>query len=104
MNSCSYNLFSGYVIKPCLLGFKEKGQYENIEIQLNAGESVYLITDGIPETRCSDGDFFGEGRLKEIIGSLTKADDPLEKIISEFTEATDNKFEDDISIIAIKFD
>lgn len=85
-----------------LIGFKEIGNYENCEIELKEGESAYLITDGIPETRCKNGDFFGEGRLKEIIESLSVADDPLEKIVTEFTEATDNRFEDDISIIAVK--
>jgi phosphoserine phosphatase RsbU/P len=85
-----------------LLGFKEIGDYENCELQLNKGESVYLITDGIPETRCTDGEFFGEDRLKEIIGSLSSTDDPLEKIISDFRSATNNKFEDDISIIAVR--
>ncbi len=87
-----------------LLGFKEAGNYENCEIQLNKGESVYLITDGIPETRCTDGDFFGEGRLKEIIGTLSTTDHPLDKIVSEFTAATNNTFEDDISIIAVRAD
>jgi len=85
-----------------LLGFKEIGNYENCEIELKQGESAYLITDGIPETRCTDGDFFGEGRLKEIIASLSPSDDPLENIVADFTDATDNIFEDDISIIALK--
>ncbi len=87
-----------------LLGFKEKSDYQNLEFRLNSGESIYLITDGIPETRRTDGDFFGEGGLKDIISSLTPIDDPLEKIITEFTSATENKFEDDISIIAIRAD
>ncbi|MDX1702176.1 MAG: PP2C family protein-serine/threonine phosphatase, partial [Melioribacteraceae bacterium] len=85
-----------------LLGFNESGQYEDCEIQLKPNESVYLITDGIPETRCTDGDFFGEGRLKTIISELSDMDDPLEKIVSIFKEATAEKFEDDISIIAVK--
>ena len=85
-----------------LIGFKEVGNYENCEIKLSEGESVYLITDGIPETRCTNGDFFGEGRLKEIIEKLSTTEDPLEKIVTEFTEATNNKFEDDISIIAVR--
>lgn len=87
-----------------LLGFKEVGNYENCEIQLSKGESVYLITDGIPETRQTDGEFFGEGKLKEIIGSLSSTDDPLEKIVSDFKIATNNVFEDDISIIAVRAD
>lgn len=85
-----------------LLGFKEVGDYQNCEIQLKKDEIIYLITDGIPETRCVDGDFFGEGRLKETIGKLTPSDDSLDKITQEFTTSTENKFEDDISIIAVK--
>ncbi|MCB0753417.1 MAG: SpoIIE family protein phosphatase, partial [Ignavibacteriae bacterium] len=54
-----------------LLGFKEVGEYKNIDVQLKSGESIYLITDGIPETRCTDGEFFGEKKLKEIITSLS---------------------------------
>ncbi len=85
-----------------LLGFKEIGKYEDIEIPIKKGDEFYIITDGIPETRCSDGEFFGEARLKKIIEQKNKEDDLLEKIINEFTNATKNKFEDDISIIAIK--
>jgi sigma-B regulation protein RsbU (phosphoserine phosphatase) len=85
-----------------LLGFRESGNYENSTIQLKKNESVYLITDGIPETRMMNGEFFGEGRLKDIIDSLSVDDDPLENIINEFSSSTDNNFEDDISIIAVK--
>ena len=85
-----------------LLGFKEVGDYENIEIPYKSGDEFYLITDGIPETRCTDGNFFGEARLKQIISQKDSNDDLLEKIINEFTDATQNKFEDDISIIGIK--
>lgn len=85
-----------------LLGFKESGNYEDCQLKLEKGETVYLITDGIPETRMTDGDFYGEGRLKDVILNLDSSDDPLDKIIEEFKSATDNKFEDDISIIAVK--
>lgn len=85
-----------------LIGFKETGSYEDCQLQLEKGETVYLITDGIPETRMTDGDFYGEGRLKDVISNLSSNDDPLENVIEDFKSATDNKFEDDISIIAIK--
>ncbi len=85
-----------------LLGFKEFGQYQNSEIALKKGESVYLITDGIPETRCSDGEFFGEGKLKQLIENLSQDEDPLLKIREDFIKETNSKFEDDVSIIAIK--
>ena len=87
-----------------LLGFKEVGEYKNIDVQLKSGESIYLITDGIPETRCTDGEFFGEEKLKKIIASLSPTDDPLNKITEDFTRSTAKNFEDDISIIAIKVD
>ncbi len=85
-----------------LLGFKEEGNYENCEFKLNAGESIYLITDGIPETRKTDGDFYGEERLKEIISNIKPTEDPLSKIVNDFEESTNKIFEDDISIIAVK--
>lgn len=85
-----------------LIGFKETGSYEDCQLKIEKGESVYLITDGIPETRMTNGDFYGEGRLKDVISNLNTSDDPLEKIIEDFKSATDNKFEDDISIIALK--
>ncbi len=85
-----------------LIGFKEVGDYEDIEIPINHGDEFFIITDGIPETRCTDGEFFGEARLKQIIEQKEKDDDLLDKIISEFTDATKNKFEDDISIIGIR--
>lgn len=88
--------------KGILIGFKEVGDYEDIEIHIKGGDEFYIITDGIPETRCADGEFFGEARLKQIIEQKDSKDDLLEKITTEFTDATKNKFEDDISIIALK--
>ncbi|MBK8944764.1 MAG: SpoIIE family protein phosphatase [Ignavibacteriae bacterium] len=85
-----------------LLGFKEIGNYQNIELPLNPGEAIYLITDGIPETRMTNGDFFGEGNLKQTIAQITQDEDPIDKIKSVFSNATAENFEDDISIIAIK--
>lgn len=85
-----------------LLGFKENGGYQNSEVPMKNNDIIYLITDGIPETRCTDGDFFGEGRLKQTIAEITNDEDPLERIENVFKKATADKFEDDISIIAVK--
>jgi len=85
-----------------LIGFKDVGDYEDIEIDIEENSEFYIITDGIPETRCTDGEFFGEPRLREIIKNRSSEEDMLKPIISEFTKATNNKFEDDVSIIAIK--
>jgi len=85
-----------------LIGFKEVGDYEDIEVAIEKDSEFYIITDGIPETRCTGGEFFGEPRLRDIIQKRKNEEDLLEPIISEFTEATNKKFEDDISIIAIK--
>ncbi|PID62425.1 MAG: response regulator [Ignavibacteriae bacterium] len=85
-----------------LIGFSETSKYENIEVKIKKGDFVYIITDGIPETRCTDGEFFGQERLTGIIDSLAHSDEILEKIKTNFIELTDNKFEDDISIIGIR--
>src|SRR5690606_28072298 len=49
--------------KGLLLGFVEKGDYQDIEIVLNKDDILFLITDGIIETRNADGEMFGEEKL-----------------------------------------
>lgn len=53
--------------------------FEEREIQLGAGDTVVLYTDGVVEARTAGGDQFGEERLREVIGSAAGA--PPEEVI-----------------------
>ncbi len=85
-----------------LLGFAEQGNYEDISIKLNSGDFLICVTDGIIESRNSAGEQFGSYRLMEILNKINSEDDPMEIIKKEFENFTENKFEDDISLIVIK--
>ncbi len=85
-----------------LLGFAEHGNYEDISIKLNFGDFLICVTDGIIESRNSAGEQFGSYRLMEILKNINSEDDPMDILKREFETFTDNKFEDDISLIVIK--
>jgi len=86
-----------------LLGFNEEGDYKDIVIELNKDESIYLISDGIIESRNpGTGEQFGKDRLIDVINRTKPSDDSLEKIKKEFSEYTSGKYEDDVSLLCIK--
>jgi sigma-B regulation protein RsbU (phosphoserine phosphatase) len=84
-----------------LLGFSEDGKFEVATIKLNKGDSVYLVTDGIMESRNSAGEAFGRSKFHEILSSNSTTDD-FQKLKQEFNTFTGGRFEDDISVINIK--
>jgi len=85
-----------------LLGFAEFGNYEDTSIKLNTGDVIFLITDGIIESRNQIGEQFGSDRLEETVKN-SKPDQKSLIILKEvFNNFTEGKFEDDISIISIK--
>jgi serine phosphatase RsbU (regulator of sigma subunit) len=68
---------------------------------LNSGDELFLITDGIIESRNAEG----QGLEIEGLQSLIKQnenDDSVEFIKNKFTEFTNGNYEDDVSMIYIK--
>jgi sigma-B regulation protein RsbU (phosphoserine phosphatase) len=85
-----------------LLGFAEDGNYEDITIEMRLGDCLFLVTDGIIETRNAGGEQFGAKKLDEVLKNISSGGNPLEIIKKEFINYTESKFEDDISLITIK--
>ncbi len=84
-----------------LLGFTEDGHYDDVNITLLANEEIFVLTDGIIESRDIKGESIENERLIDII--LKKEDnDSLKFIVSSVEKLTNNKFEDDTTIICIK--
>lgn len=88
--------------KGMLLGFSYEGLYEDTTIQLKENDSIFLITDGILESRNNSGEQYGKDRLLEFIKTIPKEADPLTAVKENFSAFTGSKFEDDISLITIK--
>ena len=87
--------------KGLLLGFTSEGNYEDVTINLNPTDCIYMVTDGIIESRNPGGDQFGTTRLNDVIKSISPGDNAIERLKQEFDEFTGKKYEDDISLIRI---
>ena len=82
-----------------LLGFSMENKYVDQEIQLSKGDEIYMLTDGILETRDNDGIPLESHGFIDIIkekGNL------LSNIKSKVIDITEEHLEDDVSIISIK--
>jgi len=49
------------------LGLIQNCKFQEQAVTLNPGEALFIYSDGLPEARNENGDFFGEGRLKNIL-------------------------------------
>jgi sigma-B regulation protein RsbU (phosphoserine phosphatase) len=85
-----------------LLGFNKSGDYDDYEIQLNSGDEIFLVTDGITEARNKAGELYGQDRLIEFINNMNPAEDSIEQIKKEIFDFTGGDFDDDVSLITVK--
>ncbi len=85
-----------------LLGFTAAGDYKDVSLNLNTGDYILMLSDGITESRNPEGEQFGSKRFFEVLKEMKPDENPLEKIKEEFKTFTNEKFEDDISLIIIK--
>ncbi|MHB8930413.1 MAG: SpoIIE family protein phosphatase [Melioribacteraceae bacterium] len=85
-----------------LLGFSKSGEYEDIELKLESGDELFLVTDGITEARNKSGELYGEERLMQFIGGLDHDSDSLEQLQKEIFDYTGGEMDDDVSVIAVK--
>lgn len=84
-----------------LLGFSKDGHYETVNVSLLNEDELFVLTDGIIESRDVEGQPIENERLIELI--LNKGDnDSLKYIESSVSKLTNNVFEDDTTIICIK--
>ncbi len=88
--------------KGLLLGFSEDGNYEDVNIDVKPNDYIFLITDGIIESRNeeSKSPFGTEGIKRAVLNS--RDDNKLEAIFKEFRTFTKGNYEDDISLIVIR--
>lgn len=102
LKSSKTNEVSQIQSKGLLLGFVEQGNFQDISIELNKDDILFVITDGIIETRNLEGEMFGEERLMKIISETSSDSDYLNEIKNYVKNFSNESFEDDISMISIK--
>lgn len=89
-----------------VIGGIDEIQYTEYEIDLNAGDMIFLYTDGVTEANDNYNEFYGQNRLKEIINknkneSLSDIINEINKDIGEF--CNDSEQFDDTTMLIIKY-
>jgi len=87
--------------KGMLLGFSANGFFEDKEIQMSENDMLVLFTDGIIESRGPNGAPLEAEGLVKLVGNLSNSEDPLSLLKSQINSFTNQKFEDDTSLITI---
>jgi sigma-B regulation protein RsbU (phosphoserine phosphatase) len=82
--------------------FAELASVDRI-VQLDAGDSLFLYTDGVTDARSADG-FFGEDRLRDTLMSCagSSADDVVKAIDRSLNEFHGGKPRDDIAFVVLR--
>ena len=89
------------------LGVLPDGQYKERTIQLQPGEFLLLLTDGIPESQNRSMDFYGDNTLRCLLADMDTASmnaaAVLDAVLDEVRRFTDGApQQDDITAVAIK--
>ena len=83
----------------------EMRPYDMREIELAAGETLLLASDGLGEVRDADGQFFQDGRLRSSIDGLRgrSAQGFVHGLLEDATRfRSGDSWPDDVSLIAIR--
>ncbi|HVT03267.1 MAG TPA: SpoIIE family protein phosphatase [Thermoanaerobaculia bacterium] len=87
-----------------LLGMFPRAQYRNQILEMGAGDSLVLFTDGVTEAESSDGVEFGSPKIAAAIRNRhgSTASDVAEGLQNAiFTHTTDHSLEDDLTLVVV---
>ena len=71
-----------------MIGAREGVRYRDYEIQLEPGDAVFVYTDGVPEVKNAENDFFGLERTEQ---ALNAADgQSADAVLASVRQATDD--------------
>lgn len=83
----------------------ERGKtYPSWTRQLAPDEALYLVTDGIAESRRPNGDFFGDARLHEVLAEANDLHDSASEAVLMRLESwlRPNAMDDDVTILSLR--
>ena len=87
-----------------VLGVFPDAELRDTSLRLMPGEALVLYTDGVTEARSPDGDFFGEGRLRDLLSSCSGCDAAtfarrIKGVVLDFQEGYPR---DDLAILVLR--
>jgi serine phosphatase RsbU (regulator of sigma subunit) len=89
------------------LGIVETNGYRQKSLPLRRGDVVVFVTDGIPEAQNSNRVFFGDERLRNLLGTIDvddlSAGSILKKIVDDVRQFVGNSAQhDDMTAVVVK--
>jgi hypothetical protein len=89
-----------------VLGVLPDARYEQAQLEVSPGDLLVMYSDGLVEATNSQGQEYGEGRLRELLGTVTdkSANDIRRAILASFAAfsgAAD--LQDDLTIVVAQF-
>ena len=88
------------------IGMMADFPYSEIQVELQPGDLILLVSDGVVEARRADGDLFGFRRLEALLSEHDPAappEDLIAMIIDRVTQFVDGEEQnDDITIVVIR--
>jgi len=86
------------------LGVAREFAYEQSSVELGAGDTIFIYTDGLLEAKNSEGLFFGEQNLQAVLND-TKSNDPLtikSNVLTKLNAFVSGDFShDDVTFMAV---
>lgn len=81
-------------------------RYRDGRMRICSGDQLLLYTDGTTEARATDGRFFGEDGLRDAIMRIAPHgfEGTCDRLLAELDAFTDNHLDDDVAIVALRFD
>jgi len=85
-----------------LIGFAEDSKFEDSVIKLNLHDSIVVTTDGLIESKNENDEQYGIKNLSELLSRTKIEGDILIAVQKDFDEFTNEKYEDDVSLIVLR--
>lgn len=89
-----------------VLAGMEEMQYEQKEVMLKAGDTLFLYTDGVTEAKNKDQEMYGEGRLQNVLNARWQegTEELLAAVWEDVTvfQGREEQF-DDITMLAVRY-
>ncbi len=85
-----------------LLGVMGDPDFEDQELLLEPGDSLVLYTDGVPEGRRADGEFFGDDRmLASVDAHRASAFEMVDGLVRDVSAFQGGHLRDDVAVVAV---
>jgi phosphoserine phosphatase RsbU/P len=92
-----------------IVGLDTEARYDSAKAEIPKGSGLYVFSDGIYEFRAKDGSIFGIERFSKALSAIASSPRPgkrvLERVLDRAkAEASSKRFQDDVSLLEVRFD